>query len=262
MEFDIDKETPVIAPRKAWLAGLLSLAAFGLGQFYNGQWHRGLWVVLIALFLTGPALVVIALGFPTSLVAPAVAVWFVVGLSVWFGSHWYAWKAAKKATQYRLRSWQKFGAYVVLFLVINFSLFAVAHYVRQHWVQPFHIPTGSMHPTLQIGDVLFADMRVGCATCSKRVQIDDIVIFRTPENPGVMWVKRVVALGGDPMPENETNTVPEGHMFVMGDNRDNSNDSRHIGTIELSNVVGKVRQVYWSRGEEGVRWSRLGYVPE
>ena len=119
-----------------------------------------------------------------------------------------------------------------------------------------------MHPTLQIGDVLFADMRVGCPTCSKRVQIGDMVIFRTPDNPSILWVKRVVALGGDPMPDSESGTVPDGHMFVMGDNRNNSNDSRHIGTIELSEVVGKVRQVYWSYGENGVRWSRLGYVPE
>ena len=262
MEFDPDKELPEFASRKGWLAVLLSISAYGLGQFYNGQWHRGVWVVLLMVLVGALAPAVIVLGFPSSIAAFAMIACVLLSVLLWLGSHWLAWKATKRPGDYQLMPWQRVGGYVVLFLVINLTVFGVSQYVRKHWVQPFHVPTGSMHPTLQKGDVFFADMRVGCPTCSKRVQRGDIVIFRTPENPSIVWVKRVVALGGDPMPENEASTVPDGHMFVMGDNRDHSNDSRQIGTIDLSAVVGKVRQVYWSYGDDGVRWSRLGYVPE
>lgn len=262
MEFDLNNETLDIAPRKGWLAVLLSLAAIGLGQFYNGQWYRGLVLVLVMLVVPGPALAVIALGLPASWVAPAMLAWYVLLLVLWLGSHWYAWKVAKRGHHYRLLVWQKVGVYVALFLAINLAIFSVNQYVQKHWVRSFHIPSGSMEPTLQRGDVILADMRVGCSSCSKRVQLGDIVIFRTPDNPSIFWAKRVVALGGDPIPEDESNTVPDGHMFVMGDNRDHSNDSRQIGTVELSAVVGKVRQVYWSYGDDGVRWSRLGFLPK
>jgi len=57
-------------------------------------------------------------------------------------------------------------------------------------------------------------------------------------------------------------TVPPGQIFLLGDNRDFTTDSRQFGTVPLSDLVGKARQVWFSWGKDGIRWGRLGTVVE
>jgi signal peptidase I len=57
-------------------------------------------------------------------------------------------------------------------------------------------------------------------------------------------------------------TVPPGQIFLLGDNRDLSSDSRQFGTVPLSDLVGNARQIWFSAGNNGVRWDRLGKVLE
>ena len=123
----------------------------------------------------------------------------------------------------------------------------------------------------------------------------DIVVFKYPEDPAKDFIKRVVGVAGDIIEvkdkelyvngslqiENEYAihqdpriipakyterdnfgpvTVPENSLFVMGDNRDNSHDSRFWGFVDLKAVRGKAFIIYWSWNSEefGVRWNRIG----
>jgi len=138
-------------------------------------------------------------------------------------------------------------------------------------VQAFFIPSGSMEPTLQIGDRILVSKftyRMG------GIRRGDVIVFHYPLNPGKDFVKRVVALegetvelrdggvlinnspihelyptalvGGDRCTSNYgPQLVPAGQLFVLGDNRCNSEDSRFFGFVPHENVVGTARVVYW-----------------
>jgi signal peptidase I len=195
---------------------------------------------------------------------------------------------------------------------------AIALLLRAFVVEAFQIPSGSMIPTLEIGDHIFVSKfsyGIGIPFTHKRLvelgqpKRGDIIVFRYPLDPDVDYIKRVVALPGErvELRKNEIfingrpmsrefvkedcsyedgppgdglrherecerwlenldgrlhNTihnphgssdwaglvVPQGHVFVMGDNRDNSNDSRVWGTVPQELIKGRALIVWWSRG--------------
>lgn len=122
----------------------------------------------------------------------------------------------------------------------------------------------------------------------------DIIVFKYPEDPSKDFIKRVIAVGGDTVeirakklyingkavpsepyaqytdpriiagnhPRDNLGpiTVPEHNLFVMGDNRDHSLDSRFWGFVDLKAVRGKALIIYWSWNKEtfGIRWRRIG----
>lgn len=139
-------------------------------------------------------------------------------------------------------------------------------------VQAFYIPSGSMEPTLQIGDRMLVSKLSYRLSAIHR---GDVIVFHYPLNPGKDFVKRGVGLGGETVELRDgvvliNNTpikelyptalagsdrsctsnygpqkVPAGQLFVLGDNRCNSEDSRFFGFVPRDNVVGKALFIYW-----------------
>ncbi|GGD81673.1 MULTISPECIES: signal peptidase I [Rhizobium] len=223
----------------------------------------------------------------------------------------------------------------------------LAMVIRTVLFQPFTIPSGSMMPTLLVGDYIFVNkFAYGYSKYSLPFSPDifsgrlfgadpkrgDIVVFRFPPNPEVDYIKRCIGLPGDhiqvtdgvlyvngkPVPKVADGTftsdykldpgadvpvfretldsgktydtldqspvsrgdntrefiVPEGHYFMMGDNRDNSLDSRFdVGFVPAENLVGRASVIFFSLGNDtsfreiwkwptNMRWDRLFKVVE
>ncbi len=217
-----------------------------------------------------------------------------------------------------------------------FPVLAIVLVLRSFLVEPFQIPSGSMKPTLEVGDFILVNkfaygIRLPVLD-SKVIEVGDpqrgdVMVFRYPSDPNVNYIKRVVGLPGDkvryttdkhlfvndqPVAEQLIGeepgtlgsavlykeqlgevehlirkemsryraepgrewTVPGGHYFMMGDNRDNSNDSRYwndpkipkdvLGMVPDRNIVGKAFAVWLSWPDPKMsnlpNFSRVGLI--
>ena len=208
-----------------------------------------------------------------------------------------------------------------------FPVIISVFFLRSFIVEPFKIPSGSMIPTLLVGDLILVNkfqygLRLPVLntklTEGEKPQRGDVMVFRYPPNPNLDYIKRVVGLPGDTVAylnkrltingeavatqsvpeffdedamryfkqyeeklgaqshrllndeqrpafvpgadhfpgyeacnytvEGVTCTVPQGHYFMMGDNRDNSMDSRYWGFVPEKNIVGKAFLVWMNFG--------------
>jgi signal peptidase I len=181
----------------------------------------------------------------------------------------------------------------------------IAFFIRTFVIQAYKIPSGSMKPTLLIGDhILVSKFNYGIRLPLIRSTLipvgtpkrGDIVVFIYPEDRSKDFIKRLIGLPGDKieirdkkillngLPWSDAHgvnvdnliipgsvqprdnfgpvTVPEGSLFVMGDNRDESYDSRFWGVVPMKDVLGKALIIYWSWNQEdhGVRWNRIGSI--
>lgn len=195
-----------------------------------------------------------------------------------------------------------------------FPVLAVVLVLRSFLFEPFQIPSGSMLPTLQIGDFILVNkhhygVRLPVLN-SKIIDVNDpvrgdVAVFRYPNNPSINYIKRIIGLPGDVISyHNKTFTingveiesallarlppvnpevlllqetlgdktfttyqdlgrpsisaqwvVPEGHYFAVGDNRDNSNDSRYWGYVPDELLVGKAIVVW-------MHWDNFFSLPD
>jgi signal peptidase I len=207
-----------------------------------------------------------------------------------------------------------------------FPILLVVLFLRSFLFEPFRIPSGSLKPTLLVGDFILTNkftygvrLPVSHTKIMKRgePQRGDIAVFRFPPDPRVDYIKRIVGLPGDrisyidkvlyvngkpaeqtvlgyrtehedyiplgfrvlkkqenltgvvhdiyqnpehPAQNFENLIVPPGQYFAMGDNRDDSRDSREWGFVPDANLVGKAILVWfsWDHTNYSVRWNRLG----
>jgi signal peptidase I len=186
--------------------------------------------------------------------------------------------------------------------------FVIAMIIRTFVIQAFKIPSGSMIPTLDVGDhilvtkfllgtpvdIPFTNITLFRMPGLRNPERGDVVVFKFPQDPSRDFIKRVIGIGGDVVKERNKQvfvndkkliepytqhvddridpgdldprdnfgpvTVPKGTIFVMGDNRDESYDSRFWGFVPLANVKGKAIIIYWSwdSNKTWVRFNRIG----
>ncbi len=166
----------------------------------------------------------------------------------------------------------------------------LALFIRTFVFQAFKIPTGSMEDNLLVGDHILVNKFIYGPTATpfedwllpvRALERQDVIVFRAPQEPDKDFIKRTMGLpgesvyveggeviiDGEPIDDphanhkasygnfhdtRETVEIPENEYFAMGDNRENSRDSRYWGTVPVSHIKGKAMLVYWSyeAGEE------------
>jgi signal peptidase I len=179
-------------------------------------------------------------------------------------------------------------------LALGAILFGLRIFVAEASV----VPTGSMERTVLVGDHILLDKLLYGPEVPltnwrlprwKTVRRGDIVVFRYPRDLSQAFIKRVAAVGGDRLeirdrvvylnsrriaepyafhqrasrlvPEHVgPMVVPPNCLFVMGDNRDNSSDSRDWGFVPVDNVIGEPMFVYWSYDAPTADWLERSFV--
>lgn len=205
-----------------------------------------------------------------------------------------------------------------------FPVLVIVLVLRTAAWEPFRIPSGSMMPSLLVGDFILVNKHAYGIRLpvvdhelieSGKPERGDVAVFRFPDNPSLDYIKRIIGLPGDEIGyfnktlmingtviqktdmgayEGEDYTlmrppvrtyrekvgkhtfntleqqnkrgqeglakVPDGHYFVMGDNRDNSNDSRYWGYVPAENMVGRADRIWmsWDSEDYRIRFERVG----
>lgn len=169
-----------------------------------------------------------------------------------------------------------FGRWLLETVLLVALAFALAQGIKAFLVQPFVIPTGSMIPTIEIGDRVLADKLA--FRFFRDPEYGDIVVFDDPNGRLPQLIKRVIAtegqtvdvqegkvlVDGEPLDEPYTHgkptepgsvelpiTIGKGEVWLMGDNRPESGDSRFFGPQPIAKVRGRAFWTYWPMSRFG-----------
>jgi signal peptidase I len=278
--------------RRPWLAAVFSFLQPGLGHVYAGRLDRAIAVIAV-LLLAGVAstllLLTMTLGsWVVALLLLAAALYAGVAADAVFVAR----AAPEPYFLKRSNSWYVYAGTLTLGIALR-SL-------HERVIERFRIPSEAMAQTILLGDWLFVDKR---ASTRRTIVHTALVTYRSPDDYSVA-LKRVVGVQGDTLLMRNDTLIRNGRIieesyatinpsstasdvldrmrnwgpvnvtgdsiFVLGDNRHASKDSRHVGPIPTANVLGKPRIIYYSYDPEGgtplpaltaIRWKRLGLSP-
>ncbi len=262
---NLKKRSPIVA-------FLLSFISPGLGQIYNGQFKKGI-IYLVGMLLAYIIFSVLLFKFygMISYLIIMLGFFLFILLDALFG--------AIKLKTIALMSYNKWYIYLIIFLLSSVVIRPLLGWtIKNNIARAWKIPSSSMEPTLLVGDHLVADMRIYKSGKPKR---GDIIIFEFPKDSSKDFIMRAIAIEeekveiirnkiyindkmiDDPwgvfrMPRSSIEDyapvkVPPGCLFLMGDNRDNSQDSRFWGFVNIKKVKGKALYLYWAENK-----SRIG----
>ena len=277
-----DRESGGI-PTRWWtrgIAAVLSLIQPGAGHFIIGRYGRGmLWtaggltvgfVILLALRASALAALAAVAIMPVILIACAVDTLRVA--------------AGRRRWATTLCGW-------AALLILSLLMEPAKAYVRENYVQTFTIPSGSMSDTVLVGDYIVVDKSAYRTRSPGR---GDIVVFASPLDRRRTFIYHVIGtpgdvvqvrgdellLNGSPVEEPyvrrggtsrtsqpcryaygcDAVVVPADSFFLMGDDRESAQDSRHWGVVKREDIKGRARDVYWSWDSQRhwLRWWRVG----
>ncbi|NIM90134.1 MAG: signal peptidase I [Candidatus Aminicenantes bacterium] len=262
------------------IAALLSFLTPGLGQLYNGQIVKGI-CFFVASFLIPILLLLAGLQFQfyglVAILIFVVCLWLFIILEAFFTS--------RRKKEIVLKGYNKWYVYLLIILLILGTYMIPKGFIanisgKVLRYRAFKLPTRSMDPTLTVGDRLIADSRY---YKKNELQRGDVVIVQPPQNPAKLFIKRVIVFEGEKIEiknkqvyvndeaiaesykvHNDINSdvatrdnfgpalVPSDHCFVLGDNRDQSMDSRYWGSVPLLNIKGKPLYLYWAKDKKRI----------
>lgn len=265
--------------RKPFIAFCLSFLTPGLGQLYNGQIKRAVFLYLILFVIS-----INPFSLKSFLTFRGLFIWLLITVGFLLFVMIDALYNAIKLKEIKIRAYNKWYIYSIIILMQAFTIQPLIKSI--HHFKAYRTPAGSMRPTLMVGDHFMVNKTYYKKNEPKR---KDVVVFRYPEDPSKDFVKRVIGLPGDiveirdkqvyidgklqdhsyvlntdpliipkdiqPRDNYGPATVTEGSLFVLGDNRDQSLDSRFWGFVDISALKGKALYIYWSKDR-----NRIGKV--
>lgn len=284
-------------PRKPWLAGLLTFLSLGLGHIYSGNARKGVILYFSQAIIAAISLILllVKLNIFTLVIALFIGLAYLIYCLIDSIK-----LANKNRIQYKPKKYNRWYIYLAIYVITVFVAQPIfVHQIKENIIQAYKIPSGDMIPSIIIGDHVFVNKFIYKKYAPER---GDIIVFKYPKDTSIEYVKRMIAEQGDiveiknkklfinNIKQSENYifhsgekiqdarysdrdnfgpiTVPDNFYFVLGDNRDNSSDSRFWGFVSNENLIGKVTGVYWSwnlqyplfskERWQSIRWRRIG----
>jgi signal peptidase I len=264
--------------RRPLTAFVLSFLTTGLGQLYNGQLSKA-----ILFYVLGLVIMVLCSFYGLFFSFKGMISWLVIMLA--YGIFVMI-DAAMSARRLHIIKAKKYNRWYFYILIIFINIFFVNSFLAPFIIPPikaYKLPSASMAPALMIGDRVIVNKKYYTDNKPKR---GDVVIFPDPSAPNKDYIKRVIGLPGETVEmrgkkvyingqpleepyvmgtsEGELSpairgmekfgpvTVPDGKLFVLGDNRANSEDSRHFGFVDIAALKGKALYIYWAKDKKRI----------